>query len=213
MKNLLYKEFKLTISSGFFLLALLGALVLIPSWLYFFALMYAMFISIPQIFTAAKAQNDIGFSVMLPVRKRDVVKARVVSILLIETLHILVAAVFAAANILIYKGSNFFMDANVAFFGLAFVMFAIFNLVFFPAFYKNGYKVGVPTIIATAAAFVFMVAVEGLVMFVPTIGKYLDNTKEMQLQLPVLFIGIALFVLSAVAAYRISAKWFEKVDL
>ena len=213
MKNLLYKEFKLTISTGFFALALLGALVLIPNWLYFFALMYAMFITIPQIFTAAKAQNDLGFSVMLPVRKRDVVKARVLSILLIEMLHILVAAVFAVANILIYKGNNFFMDANVAFFGLVFVMFAIFNLVFFPAFYKTGYKVGVPTILGTLAAFIFMIAVEGLVMFVPQVNDYLDGAKEMYRQLPVLFAGIALFVLSSIATYKISAKRFEKVDL
>jgi len=213
MKNLLFKEFKLSISSGFFFMALFGALIMIPSWLYFIALMYTMFIMMPNIFISAKAQNDIGFSVMLPVSKSDVVKARVVSVVIMQLLPIFAAAVFAVLNITLYKGSNFFMNPNVAFFGLVFIMYAIFNLVFFPWFYKSAYKVAAPSIWANAAAILFMAAVELANIFVPSIRAYIGGIENMAAQLPVLIGGILIYALSAFASFKISAKRFEKVDI
>ena len=72
------QEFKLVIHPLYHLIPLFGALLLIPNWVYFVALMYFLFIAIPNIFVNAKAQNDTGFSVLLPVRKSDVVKAVIV---------------------------------------------------------------------------------------------------------------------------------------
>lgn len=213
MKNLLYKEFKLSIAAGFFLLPLLGALIIIPNWVYYVALMYCMFVTVPNIFTTNKAYNDIGFTVMLPVKKSDIVKARMASIIVMELLHLLVAAVFAVMNIAWFKGNNVFSEPNVAFFGLAFVMFGIFNLILFPGFYKTAYKVAMPVILAMAAAIVFMVIVECLVIFVPTVSEYIDGVTNMAAQIPVLLIGILLFALSAVVAFRISAKRFDRIDL
>ena len=61
MKNLLYKEFHLLIHPLFYLVLLFGALLLIPEWVYFVAVMYFFFIALPNIFSIGKAQNDIGF--------------------------------------------------------------------------------------------------------------------------------------------------------
>lgn len=213
MKNLLYKEFKLLIVPGFFLLSLLGALILIPNWPYYIALMYAMFITIPNIFTASKTQNDLGFSVMLPVKKSDVVKARVLSIIVIELLQIVVAAIFAAVNIILYKGNNIFQEPNVAHFGLAFVMFAIYNIILFPGFYKTGYKLAVPAVVATIVAFFFMAGIECLNLLVPAAGAYLDSITNMANQIPLLLGGILIFVIVNVLAFKVSAKRFAKIDL
>ncbi|MDO9120569.1 MAG: ABC-2 transporter permease, partial [Anaerolineaceae bacterium] len=92
MNNLLNKELRLVIHPLYYLTALFGALILIPNWVYFVALMYVLFIAFPNIFMNAKAQNDTGFSVLMPVRKRDVVKARVISMSILEILQVLVAA-------------------------------------------------------------------------------------------------------------------------
>lgn len=212
MKQLLYKEFKLAISPLFYLVPLLGALALIPSWPYFIVLMYCFFITIPNVFTITKAQNDIGFSVMLPVRKRDVVGARFVSILVLEGLHILVTAIFALINHSLYSHGNDLLDLNFAFFGFAFAMFAIYNVIFFPMFYKTAYKIAAPVITAFTAALIFAVGVELLVIFVPA-AKALDDASKTAVQLPVLFGGIALFVFFNIIAYKISAKRFETLDL
>jgi len=213
MKNLLYKEFKLAISPLFLLISLLGALVLIPMWPYFIALMYFFFITVPNIFNISKAQNDIGFSVMLPVRKRDVVKSRILSIAAIELLHILVAVIFAIININMYSTENFLLDPNIAFFGFALIMFAIFNIIFFPMFYKTAYKLGIPIFVALIFALIFITAVELLVQIVPAAAKAFDGTKNMASQLPILAAGIVIFALANILAYKISAKRFEKIDL
>ena len=48
MKNLLYKEFRLAINPLFYLILLCGALLLIPKWIFFLALMYFFFIRLTQ---------------------------------------------------------------------------------------------------------------------------------------------------------------------
>ncbi|NJD04116.1 MAG: hypothetical protein FIA99_16310 [Ruminiclostridium sp.] len=212
MKNLLYKEFYLAINPLFYLLLLFGALLLIPKWLFFLAPMYFFFIFVPNIFLLGKSQKDIEFSVMLPVRKRDVVKARIVLVVLLELLQIFVAAVFGVIHMEIYSTKNFLMDPNFAFFGFVFMMYAIFNVVFFPMFYKTAYKIGVPTIIANAAAILFAAGVEFAVLAIPAF-KVLDAMRNVPAQLWVLAGGIGLFALLNIAAYRISSRRFEHISL
>lgn len=212
MKHLLYKEFCLAIHPLFFLVLLCGALLLIPQWVFFVALMYILFIAVPNIFSAAKTNNDLVFSVMLPVRKRDVVKARIIAIAILEVLQLLVAGVFAFLNMLIYGGGNFVLDPNFAFFGFGFMMYAIHNVLFFPMFYMSGYRIGFPAIAGTGAAVLFSFAVELAVLNVPAL-RVLDGMGNIGAQLWVLAGGIAVFVLLNIAAYRISARRFERIDL
>ena len=84
MKNLLNKEFRIVINPLFFLITLFGALVLIPQWAYFVAPMYLLFIAVPNIIVTAKTQKDNEFTVLLPVRKSDAVRARVLAIALLR---------------------------------------------------------------------------------------------------------------------------------
>ncbi len=215
MKNLLYKEFKLSIHPAFYIVVLTAALILIPSWLYFIAMSYIFFISISNIFSLAKSNNDIGFSLMMPVRRKDIVKARIISIISLELLQIAVSVIFAVINQKIYINGNFFMEPNIAFFGFVFIMYAIFNAIFFPMFYKTGYKIGRPVVIAIAAAFIFAAFTESLVLLVPIINKALDSPSSDMLvwKLLVLTGGIVIFHISTKLTYKISAKRFEKVDV
>ena len=215
MNNLLYKEFKLVIHPFFYLTALFGALLLIPNWVYYVALMYFLFIAIPNIFYNTKVQNDIGFSVLMPVRKSDVIKARIVSLGLLEILQIAVAAIFVAINISLYKKGNFLMDANVAYLGCVFVMYGVFNVFFFPMYYKTANKIGAPIIVALAAVFIYAGVMETLVLLVPAFTTMLDGVTSSALvrQIPVLIVGMILFVLLTYWSYRRSAANFEKIDL
>jgi len=212
VKNLLYKEFRLSIHPLFYLTLLFGALLLIPQWPFLIALMYFFFIVVPNIFSNGKAQNDVMFSVMLPVRKRDVVKARILSIVILELLQILAAAAFAALKMLFLTTSNFLMDPNIAFFGFAFMMYAVFNAFFFPIFYKTAYRIGIPVIAGSAAAVFFAAAAELAVQAIPAL-RVLDGTGHTGAQASVLAAGIVIFALVNFAAYRISVRRFERVDL
>jgi len=212
MKSLLYKEFRLVNHPLFYLVLLFGGLLLIPEWPYFIAAMYFFFMTLPNIFSIAKAQNDIGFSAMLPVRRQDIVGARMVSVIILELLQILVTAVFAILNLLIYPNGNFLLDTNATFIGCVFILYGICNVIFFPMFYKTAYKIGIPVIVSIAAATLFAAGVELLVALVPAL-KFLDGTEHIAAQLPVLAGGILIFALLSLAAFRMSAKRFCRVDL
>lgn len=211
MKNLLYKEFHLVINPLFYLVILFGGLLLIPQWAYFVATLYFFFITVPNIFSIGKAQNDIGFSAMLPVRRNDIVKARMGSLIILEVLQIVATAVFAAVNLSIYQFDNFLMNTNAAFIGFVLMMYAIFNLVFFPMFYKTAYKIGIPVVAAMTVAVLFVCAVEFLVMIPPF--TVLRGREINVAQIGVLAGGIVAFVLISVAAFRLSVKRFESIDL
>ncbi len=215
MNNLLYKEFRLVIHPFYYLTSLFAALILIPYWVYFVALMYFLFIAIPNIFTNAKAQNDTGFSVLLPVKKSDVVKARILSMSVLELVQMAVAAIFVAISVAISPKGNVLIDANVAYLGCGLVLYGLFNLFFFPMFYKTAHKIGIPLMVGLTVFTLVGGIIEVLVVSVPAVAKVLDgNTPSAMIsQIPVLAAGIVLYAGLTWLAYRKSAANFEKVDL
>ncbi len=215
MNNLLYKELRMVIHPFYYLTSLFAALILIPYWVYFVALMYFLFIAIPNIFTNAKAQNDTGFSVLLPVKKSDVVKARVLSMSILEIIQIAVAGVFVALSVVINPKGNVLIDANLAYLGCGLVLYGLFNLAFFPMYYKTGHKIGIPLLVGLTVFTLVGGIIEVLVVMVPAAAKVLDGNSPsaMVSQIPVLVAGIALFAGLTWLAFRRAAMNFEKIDL
>jgi ABC-2 type transport system permease protein len=215
MRNLLNKEFRLVINPLFFLITLFGALVLIPQWVFFVAPMYVLFVALPNIIQSAKAQKDMEFTLLLPVRKSDAVRARIIAIAVLETVQVFVVAIFAAANIALYHTPNFFIDPNVAYIGCVFAMFGVFNAVFFPMLYKTAYKLAAPLIAALTLTLMFAAAIEWLVVAVPAVTRVLDGISRDALihQIPVLGCGIAAFLLLTWFSIRVSVVRFKRVNL
>jgi ABC-2 type transport system permease protein len=216
MKDLLYKDFRLFWSAPLFLCLLFGAFLLIPHWLYFIAFGYIMWIGFVAAFFIGRSNQDIIFSVSLPIRKKDTVMARVCSIAVIELLQIIVAIPFAVINSVIYPQSNGVgMNPNFAFFGSIFIMYAIFNIIFLPWFYKTAYNIGKPMLLAVIASTVFVIAANVAVMVAPVLNNNLNGpgATNFACQLTALLTGIAIFVLLTWLSYKISANRFEKVDL
>jgi hypothetical protein len=217
MSSLVYKDFKLSINWFFFLIMplLTGALFLIPQWPFFIALMYFFFISVTTIFSTYNSQNDFGFAIMMPVSKNDIVKGKISSFIIIELIHLLTGVIFACIHVKLYGIDNFMLDLNFAFFGIAFIMFSLFNIVFFPIYFKSAYKYGIPTIAGNVIVILFIAAVELFALFNPVFRNYLEgNSSEMKmLQILILIGGIAIFVIFNFAAYKMSAKRFENLDL
>lgn len=215
MKNLMYKEFKLSIQPMTYFLLALSALLLIPHYPYFIAVMYS-FITIPVMFSICKEQKDILFTVLLPIKKSDVVKARVLSVMSIELLQIAIAVPFALIrNYFTPSGSELLIDPNAAFFGFVFIMFAIFNVIFLPGFYKTGYKIAIPTTVAMIVVMLYVTIVEGLIQIIPVLKYTLDTLDSGMLiyQLPILLIGMLIFAGSVVLSYKVSAARFDKIDI
>jgi len=216
MKQLLYKEFKLAMHPTMYIFLLLSAMVLIPSYPYYVAFMYmclAMFFT----FLQGRETNDLFFTAMLPVRKKDVVTARIVMVCLFQLGMIFVSLPFAVLSVRInpngYNAAG--IELNTAFYGLVFLMFGGYNLCFLPGFYKTGRKLGKPLLLGVTFLILFMFAAESAAQYIPSpVSGYLDVPgPAFSTQWPVLALGVLCWVGLTVLAWQLSVRRFERLDL
>lgn len=218
MRKLLYKEFRLSLNPFYFIFVLMGAMMLIPEYNYYVMFIYTAMVVVNNIFSTGKVNKDIEYTAMLPISKRDVVKARFFSVVLYQLINIAVAAVFAViANVFYGNGVNpGGIDRNIAFFGFVFIMMGVFNVAYLPAFYKTANKMLRPVVFGMIALVVCIGVFETIAQYAPSkLSLYLDASTPsgMIMQIPMLIFGIVIFAVLNFFAYRISAKRFERLDL
>lgn len=227
MKNLLYKEFKLCMQPLVWLFFSFVLMLLIPNYMY---LVPCFFIgnSIFQTMQVGAVNNDILFSNLLPVSKRDTVKAKYYFVVCVELIMtgLYVIMIFVSHK-LIGVPNKAGLDACPALIGGCFFIFAIFNAVFLPAFYKSGYKAGRAFLFSAIAVFVGMFIFEGVFIaagaaagkssLLAAIENNIDcwpaNGKALAVQL--IFDGVfaAIFALVTLLSYKRSAAIFESSDI
>ncbi|WP_172195936.1 ABC-2 transporter permease [Saccharibacillus qingshengii] len=217
MYNLVMKDLKLGINPWFFILPLLtAALMLIPAWIYVIVPLYFCFITIPNVFGGFKSQNDLMFSTLMPTTKKDMVKARITVIVLLELMHLLAAMLVSLFTLRLYPNIDYlFFAPHAGFWGLCWVMLGIFNIVLLPMYYKTAYKYGAAAAASNIAAVLFAMVAQGAAMMVPQVhaifyGAGLDRTG---LQLSILAAGILIFAALTLLAYRISVRRFLEVEI
>ena len=211
MKALFYKQFRLVCHPMTLLFPLFGVMFLIPNYPYTVAFFYVT-LGLFFMMQNGREQRDADFSALLPIRKRDSVKVTVWFSLLVELFSLLFAVPFAllSARVNPFGGNAAGVDANIAAFGMGFLLFAVFNYVFYVNFYKTGYKVGASFIKAGIAMF-FVVLCDVILPHVPGLG-WLDG-QEPGKQLPFLLVCAAVYAVSALLTCRTAAKRYERVDL
>jgi len=215
MKDLLYKEFKLATHPTTFIFLAFSIMLLIPAYPYYIIFFYTT-LSLFFVFLTGRENKDIFYTVTLPIRKRDAVKARCLMVAILELVQIVISVPFAIISVAVNPRGNLAgIDANVAFFGLVFIMFGLFNIIFIPMFYKTAYKAGTAFLFGSAAMALYILVAESLVWFPSPLKDYLDTTAPgtAAKQLPVLVAGFAVWVLTMLLTYQKAASNFEKVDL
>lgn len=213
IKTLIKKEFLLSAHPMTYVMAFFGCMLLIPSYPYYVAFFYTT-LGIFFAFLNSRENRDLYYTAFLPVSKNDIVKSKLLFAVIVELVSLIFAVPFAflTAKINPNGGNTVGIEANVAFFGFVFIMYSIFNSVFLCGFFKSGYKVGKSYLISSIIMFVYVAVLEVAVHF-PKIGAYLDTTEKQVAQLPILVLGMVIYVISAVLTCKKSQKSFEKVDL
>lgn len=215
MKNLLKKELTLALHPTAPMFLALSAMLMIPNYPYQVAFFYTG-LAVFFMCLNGRENDDIGFSLLLPVAKRDIVRARFTIVLLLQLLQITLAAPFAALrNYLIPAGNAAGLDANIALFGCAFVLYGGFNLIFFPRYYGDVQKVGVPFLLSSIWSFVWIGIEVSCSIAVPFVRDRLDTPDPAFLpeKLLVLLSGILIYAVLTVIAYKRSVSRFKKQDL
>ncbi len=215
LKKLLYKEFALALHPAAVIFLLLSAMLLIPNYPMYVVFFYNM-LGIYFICLSGRENHDYVYTLSLPVAKHDVVCARILFAVLLQMVQMLLAVGFALLRGTISMGQNAAgMDTNAAFFGLSFILLALFNLIFFTGYFTAPDKVGRVFVRVSIAAFFYIAIVESCSFIVPFFRDKLDTPSPLYMteKLTVLGIGIAVYIVLTYVSLRISCSKFEKLDM
>ena len=215
MKNLLKKEVHLTMHPTAILFLFLSVLLIVPNYPYYVTFFYT---GLAVFFTClnGRENNDVFFTMTMPVAKKDVIKARFTLVVILELLQMLIAVPFAIIRQNMGIPVNAVgMDANIALFGLSFVMLGIFNVVFFGIYYKDVKKVGKPFAVSSIVIFIYICIAEACAHIVPFVRDRLDTSDNIYVteKLIVLIAGILIYAVMNVYIYKKSKKNFEIYDI
>ena len=220
MKNLLYKELKLSVPVQTWIFVCLSITIAIPSWPSLISFFYPL-AGLTVIFALGAANRDILYTSTLPIRKKDVVKGKVLLLSFMELLTILIAIPCGILKVILLSGDSEGMEypdlgINFATFGFVFFLFGIFNLIVLPWFYKKPEgKNSVPFIVGDLVTMFLMGIIMAVFMAVPHAAEFINTFQGVALwtQLGILIIGMALFFLFTFLADKLAEKNFQKVDI
>lgn len=233
MKALIYKELKLAMHPICYLfVALFPLMILIPSYPMGVGFIYILS-CYPVLFLGAnkgQQSNDLLYSTLLPVRKKDIVMARIITVILMQVAYMLVlsalypaalainaeiarqaeAARAAGENVSDVTIPGLGLNSFVLLLAFAIVGYAIADLIFFPIYYKHGKSIVMSTLM-TILGFVVYIGVFTIGLpFVP--GLEIMNHLNIGIQFICLGAAIGLSALAHYFVYKISSKRLEKVD-
>ena len=215
MIKLFKKEIALVIHPTAYIFLALSMMLIIPNYPYYVIFFYT---GLAIFFTClnGRENNDILYSAMLPISKKEIVKSRFCLVILLEIMQILLAIPFAIIRQKMNVPSNQVgMEANIALFGFSLIMLGIFNMVFFLIYYKDVRKVGVAFVKSSIAVFLYIAIIETCVHIIPFFKNYLDtkDTFYITYKLLILGLGIIIYTIMTVITYKKAVKLFENYDI
>ena len=225
MKALLYKEFKLAMHPICYLfIALFPFMILIPGYPLAIGFIYVLS-CYPILFLGAnkgQQSNDLLFSTLLPVRKKDIVLARIITVIFMQVAFMaIMSLLFPIAynftgNIVdeetgkVLQNAGFSLNSYVLVLAIALVGYAFADLIFFPIYYKHGKSIVASTLL-TILGFVVYIGVTTIALPY-IIGVEVCNSIPLWIQFVALAGAIVLSALIHFLVYKVSAKLLERVD-
>ncbi len=215
MKNLLIKEWKLAAHPLTYIFILFAAMTMIPGYPILVGSFFVC-LGIFYTFQQSREANDILYTILLPIDKRDVVRARYALVCTVELLaFVLMAALTvlrmtALSGAAVYTG-NVMMNANLVYLAFAAVLFALFNGVFVGGYFRTAYKIGKPFVIFTVLGFI-VVGLGETLHHLPGLSE-LNATGYSPVQTVFLAAGLVIYALVTLISCRRAEASFEKIDL
>lgn len=214
--RLLKKEFSLALHPTAFIYLLFASFVFIPGYpyevMFFFSALSVFFICM-----IGRENGDLFFTCILPVNKKGIAFSRILTAVLLQLCMMAIAGALSVLKrfTLPTLQNMAGLEANFTLFGMGFLMFALFNLIFSPLYFKNPNKVGKPFLLAAIPMFLIVISDCVLCAAVPFVKTYLDtiNPAFIGYRLCVFFVGMAIYVGGTALACKLSMDNFNKVDL
>lgn len=212
--KLLIKEWKLCMHPTGYLMLLCAALVLVPGYPYTVSCFY-MGLAIFFICLTARENHDAAYTLTLPVSREDTVRARILFCTALEVLDLLMIGLMVLLKGAIGNTPNpAGLDAGLALIGEGMIAFALFNMVFFPVYYRDINKPGKAFGFA-AAAMLALIVLEIAATYTVPFFRMLDTPDPQYLSEKGLYTlaGLALFAGGTAKSIQMSRKRFADEDL
>ncbi len=213
--KMLMKEWKLCMHPTGYIMLLGAALVLVPGYPYGVTCFY-MGLAIFFICLTARENHDAAYTLTLPVSRGDAVTSRILFCAALEAANLLSMGIFILIKGAIGNMPNpAGLDAGLAMIGDGLIIFTLFNMVFFPIYYKDINKPGKAFAFASGAVFAWIVLEIIATYTVPFFRDILDRPDPYYMREKALFTfaALALYVSGTAWSVKQSTKKFEAVDL
>lgn len=217
MKNILQKELQLTASPLSYFFILFAMMTMLPGYPILVGGFFVC-LGIFHSFQTGRENNDILFTVLLPVEKSDAVRAKYVFTVFIQMVSFLISFILTLVRMIAFSHAPIFtknamMNANQAYLAWLLILFTIFNLVFLCGFFKTAYGFGKPFVLFCILAFVWIALTETLHHF-PGLTWLNDTDTRASAPHWMLFAAaLIIYILVTLASCRRSIRLFEQVDL
>lgn len=233
MKALIYKELKLAMHPiCYVFICLFPLMILVPSYPLGIGFIYILS-CYPILFLGAnkgQQSNDLLYSTLLPVRKKDIVLARIFTVIFMQVAFVLIlSALYPAALVINTKiaesiaadraaGKNVSdatipglgLNSFVLLLGIAIIGYAIADLIFFPIYYKHGKSIVMSTLLTILGFVVYIGLFTVGLPYIP--GLEILNNLHIGIQFAILGLGLLISLGLHVVVYHVSKKRLEKVD-
>ncbi len=229
MKALLYKEFKLAMHPlCFVFITLFPFMILIPSYPVAIGFIYVLS-CYPILFLGAnkgQQSNDLLFSTLLPVRKRDIVLARIFTVVIMHLIFIAIMSALCPLSIFIQETirakatpeeAKELVDVGLSIYGyisilgIALVGFGLADFIYFSVYYKHGKSIVMSTLLTIIGFIVYLGIFTIGLGYIPAYKDFLCNSG-IGYQFIILGGGLLLYVLLHFVTYKVASKELEQVD-
>ena len=231
MKALLYKEFRLAFHPICYVFVFVFPLmILIPKYPLGIGFIYIL-TCYPIIFLGAnkgQQSNDLLYSTLQPVRKKDIVLARIITIAIMQFVYMALLAALMPLGQLVAKSLP--PDPNnplatltvpgiersgiVNLLAIGVVGFTLADLIFLPIYYKNGKSIVMSTLLTILGFVIYIILFTIVFCYIPGMEWYYEfmSFADLWMQFIVLAGALVIYVAVHFLVYKISARRLERVD-
>ena len=217
MLNLVKKEIALCMHPTAFIFLFFAVLVFVPNYpyevIFFFSCLSVFFCCM-----MTRENGDIAFSCALPVNKEHIPLAKILVVIGLQCITLLLTGILGAIKGAVLPAEQYVnqagISANLTLIGNGAVLLGVFNLLFFPRYFKAPDKIGVPFVTA-AITVLLLIGMFTVLRFATTLYSITLNglnSQNITAKTVALIIGIVIYIILSVKSCKLSMRHFQRYD-
>ncbi len=200
-----------------FIFLFFAVLVFVPNYpyevIFFFSCLSVFFCCM-----MTRENGDIAFSCALPVKKEHIPLAKMLVVFGLQGIIMLLVGILGAVKGAVLPAEQYVnqagISANLALVGNGAVLLGVFNLIFFPRYFRSPDKIGVPFVIGAVIVFLLIGVFIALRWATPLYSVTLNglNSVNSGAKASALIIGMAIYTIMSAISCKLSMKHFQRHD-